>query len=93
MSSSAGPRACAELLALVGIPADRLAAYPHQLSGGMRQRVVIAICLALSPEAAHHGRADDGARRGGAARNPGTQVIGCGRNWGSRCCSSPTICI
>ncbi|MFD8822476.1 ABC transporter ATP-binding protein [Streptomyces sp. NPDC059605] len=39
-----------ELMALVGISADRLAAYPHQLSGGMRQRVMIAMALALEPE-------------------------------------------
>ena len=38
------------LLELVGIDKRRVSAYPHQLSGGMRQRVVIAMALALEPE-------------------------------------------
>jgi peptide/nickel transport system permease protein len=39
-----------ELFALVGIRPEYLSAYPHQLSGGMKQRVVIAIALALEPK-------------------------------------------
>lgn len=38
-----------KLLETVGISKTRMSAYPHQLSGGMRQRVVIAISLALEP--------------------------------------------
>ena len=50
-STREGSRAIAEnMFRLVGIPGLRLRDYPHQFSGGMRQRIVIAICLALNPE-------------------------------------------
>ena len=39
-----------ELLAMVGISGDRLSSHPHELSGGMRQRVMIAMALALQPQ-------------------------------------------
>ena len=39
-----------QMLELVGIPGDRSGDYPHQFSGGMKQRVVIAMALACSPE-------------------------------------------
>jgi peptide/nickel transport system ATP-binding protein len=40
----------AELLELVGVSVDRLHSFPHQLSGGMRQRVMIGMALALGPD-------------------------------------------
>ncbi|GAA3667403.1 hypothetical protein GCM10022237_29200 [Nocardioides ginsengisoli] len=52
LSKRAARQRAAEMLALVGIPrpAERMDDYPHQLSGGMRQRVMIAMALVCEPK-------------------------------------------
>ncbi|WP_041582985.1 ABC transporter ATP-binding protein [Xylanimonas cellulosilytica] len=50
MSRAERVHECAQLLDIVGVGRDRLRSYPHELSGGMRQRVMIAMALALRPQ-------------------------------------------
>ena len=52
MTKKQADERAAELLEMVGIPKakDRLSDYPHQFSGGMRQRVMIAMALSCSPQ-------------------------------------------
>jgi peptide/nickel transport system ATP-binding protein len=50
LSRSEAVDKAAELLDFVSIPRSRLKSYPHELSGGMRQRVMIAMALATDPE-------------------------------------------
>ena len=47
-AAEAAKRAC-DMLEMVGIPAERYSEYPHQFSGGMKQRVVIAMALVCKP--------------------------------------------
>ena len=50
LSSKESLKRVKELFALVGLPPERLRDFPHQFSGGMKQRAIIAMSMALSPD-------------------------------------------
>lgn len=50
ISKAEAKQRAGQMLEMVGIPASRYAEYPHQFSGGMKQRVVIAMALACNPD-------------------------------------------
>jgi peptide/nickel transport system ATP-binding protein len=50
VSNAEATKRSLDMLSTVGIPPERSAEYPHQFSGGMKQRVIIAIALACNPE-------------------------------------------
>lgn len=50
LSKAEANKRAEEMLEMVGIPAERFREYPHQFSGGMKQRVIIAMALACNPD-------------------------------------------
>ena len=67
MSKADARKRAIEMIRLVGIPAPEKCVdyYPHQLSGGMRQRIMIAMALACRPEDTNSRRTNHGAGRDG----------------------------
>ena len=71
----------AGLLRQVGLSPQVAHMFPHELSGGMKQRVCIAMAIACGRRVDHRRRADQRARRGGAAAGDGNARAGCRKSW------------
>ena len=84
LAAAAARRSAIDMLARVRIPspAARAEEYPHKLSGGMRQRVMIAMALACAPALADRRRTDDGARRHHPGTNPRSALAICAKRPG-----------
>ena len=81
-----------DYLGQVGLPDPERCtdSYPHELSGGMLQRAMIAMALLCEPRAADPRRADDRTRRDDREADPASSCCRCATASGSACCSSPT---
>ena len=85
VSKKAAREHAVDLLDRVGIPqpAARVDDYPHQFSGGMRQRAMIAMALSCDPGAADRRRAHHRARRHRAGADPRPDLATCSQEFGS----------
>ena len=72
LDAKAARAAAVDILAQVGFPdpARQYDSYPHEFSGGMRQRAMIGAALSSNPEDPDRRRADDGTRRDDTGADP-----------------------